>query len=100
MKKRRKPKEPTMPFGKFAGFPLRQVLQAEPSYLAWFEQTIEGEDEIKAMIRALPQFPEILVNYLRKKCRKAQSQVVDTVNPMDQAKLDDLCDRLFHGPVE
>ena len=100
MKKRRKPMEPTMPYGKFAGIPVRQVLKAEPSYLAWFEQTIEGEDELKAMIRALPQFPEILVEYLRKKCRKAQAQVAEPIMPIDQADLDTLCDRLFHGSAE
>ncbi len=100
MKKRRKPKEPTMPYGKFAGISLRQILKAEPSYLAWFEQTVEGEDELKAVIRALPQFPEILVAYLRKKCRKAQAQVVEPLMPVDRVDLDTLCDRLFHGPAD
>lgn len=97
-RKNKSRREPVMPYGKFAGLTPRQILKAESSYLAWFEQTVEDEPEVKAAIRALPEFPEILVTYLRNKCLKArQAMPGNPVVVPDEAALDALCDRLFNG---
>jgi len=36
-----------MPFGKFEGQTLRWVDEQEPSYLAWFHETVDGCEEVK-----------------------------------------------------
>src|SRR5208282_6428187 len=48
--------EPKMPFGKYRGKPLSEILKGDPSYLAWFYCNVDGNDDIKRAIRALPGF--------------------------------------------
>ena len=42
-----------MPFGKFAGLTVALIYERQPSYLAWFHETVEGCPEIKEVIRGL-----------------------------------------------
>jgi hypothetical protein len=50
------PEEPRMPFGKYRGKPVSEVLGHDPSYLAWFCDTVDCNEELKVAIRALPGF--------------------------------------------
>ena len=43
----------TLPFGKFKGQTLPWVYEQQPSYLAWFHETVDGCEEVKEAIRAL-----------------------------------------------
>src|SRR5208282_3939537 len=45
-----------MPFGKYRGKPLSEILTCDPSYLAWFYCNVDGNEVIKRAIRALPGF--------------------------------------------
>ena len=45
-----------MPFGKYRGKPLSEILKCDPSYLAWFYCNVDGNEVIKRAIRALPGF--------------------------------------------
>ena len=42
-----------MPFGKFKGQTLSWVYEQEPSYLAWFHESVDGCEEVKEPIRGL-----------------------------------------------
>jgi hypothetical protein len=50
------PEESRMPFGKYRGKPVSEVLRRDPSYLTWFCDTVDGNDGLKRAIRALPGF--------------------------------------------
>jgi len=104
--------KPTLPFGKFKGRTLAEVMQAEPSYLAWFVESVEGCKDIKDLIYALPGFMEAQAKYYGEKCRRELTtrQIVEaTVREMfavedvpgvepSAEQIDDLCDRLFNAP--
>ena len=44
----------TMPFGKWRDYDIRDVMAAEPSYLAWFFVCVEDDDETLSAIAMLP----------------------------------------------
>ena len=60
-----------MPFGKFRDKPVSEVFRHDPSYLAWFCDSVTGNDVVKQAIRALPGFPMASARYLEGKRRKA-----------------------------
>jgi hypothetical protein len=103
---KKKRQEPTvMPFGKHKGKALSVVITEEPSYLAWFYDVVDGNEELKQAIAALPDFPARLAKYRERKGLKDKTleqrieEVVArmfAVEPTPQ-ETDDLCDRLFHG---
>jgi len=107
-RKKKTDEEPTMPFGKHKGKTLAAVLREEPSYLCWFVESIEGCQDIKEAIVALPGFQEEWAKYYERKHRKeltTRQIVEDTVREMfadeqspSQETLDSLCDQLFNGP--
>jgi hypothetical protein len=105
MSKKKKQEPPVMPFGKHRGRALSEILNEEPSYLAWFYDTVEDQRELKQAIAALPEFPARLARYRERKGLKDRSleqrieEVVArmfAVEPMPQ-ETDALCDRLFNG---
>ena len=95
-----------MPFGKFRNRPLDEVFRVEPSYVAWFYETVDGNEEVKRAIAALPGFAARLAKYRERKGLKDKTieqrieEVVArmfAVEPTPQ-ETDALCDRLFNGP--
>ena len=77
------PNEPRMPFGKFRNKPVSDVLRRDPSYLAWFCDTVDGNEGVKQAIRALPGFSEASRRYsLRKNVGMPQVRP-----PVEEAEL-------------
>ena len=84
------------------------VLREEPSYLCWFVDTVEGCEDLKEAIVALPGFREQQVIYHDRKCRKegnTRKLITETVcrmlgigQPPSPEQIDDVCDQLFNAP--
>jgi hypothetical protein len=98
------PEEPRMPFGKYRGKPVSQVFGQDPSYLAWFCDTVDGNEGIKRAIRALPGFCPPTGN---RKSQRVRRPVVETglpnmgVDPrLSREQLDRLCYEILHPPAE
>ena len=45
-----------MPFGKYRGKTIAEIFRQDSSYLAWFYCKVDGNEDIKRAIRALPGF--------------------------------------------
>jgi len=99
-----------MPFGKFEGQTLPWIYEQSPSYLAWFHETVEGCEEVKAVIRSLDGIDAHLVAFRQKHLQQAvQRQLPQAPKPLtsNQQKFDWLmgkftqqtvnavCDELF-----
>jgi hypothetical protein len=101
------PEEPRMPCGKHRGKPVSEVFRQDPSYLAWFCDTVDGSHGIKRAIRALPGF-----SVASGKCFSQQKpsaskpdQEFDLPNMgvdpgLSREQLDRLCWEIVHPPVE
>ena len=95
-----------MPIGKHKGKALAAVMQEEPSYLCWFYDTVDGFEDIKQAIAALPEFAARLAKYRERKQLKdktLEQRIEEVVCRMfavepSPAEVDSLCDRLFNGP--
>ena len=106
MSRTKKPKPAVMPIGKHKGKALAAVMQEEPSYLCWFYDTVDGFEDIKQTIAALPGFPAILAKYRERKQLKdktLEQRIEEVVCRMfavepSPAEVDSLCDQLFNGP--
>jgi hypothetical protein len=96
-----------MPFGKFMGKTMAWVYEKQPSYLAWFHETVDGFENIKAAIRLLDGFEEHLEAY-RQRPQQPTRQPAKSVAPSRQQvewlmgkfstqTVDDVCARLFGG---
>ena len=89
-----------LPFGKFKGRTLVDVMREEPGYLCWFYDTIEDQRELKAAMEALPGFPARLAAYRERRSVKEKSleqRIEDVVTRMfrvepTQGEIDTLCD--------
>ena len=100
---RKKEVEIMLPFGKFKGRTLGEVMHEEPTYLCWFYDTIEDQRELKAAMEALPGFPARLAAYRERrsvKRRTLEETIEDVVTRMfrvepTQGEIDTLCDELF-----
>ena len=53
MSKKKQVLKPGMPIGKHKGKAIAAILAEEPSYLAWFFDTVDGYDDVKQAIAAL-----------------------------------------------
>jgi hypothetical protein len=100
------PQEPLMPFGKHRGKTVTEVLGQDPSYLAWFCDTVDGNETLKRAIRALPGFPEACGRRFGQKppVRKPE-QEPDLPNMgvdprLSREDLDRLCREILHPPEE
>ena len=95
-----------LPFGKHKGKSLEIVFAEEPSYLCWFYDAVDGFENVKQAIAALPEFATILAKYRERRQFKDKSleqrieEVVCRMFAVDPrpADVDSLCDRLFNGP--
>ncbi len=94
-----------MPFGKHKGKVISAVFVEEPGYLCWFYDAVDGNEEVKRAIAALPGFAARLAKYRERKGLKDKTleqrieEVVArmfAVVPTPQVT-DALCDRLFNG---
>jgi hypothetical protein len=108
MSNRKPDTEPKMPIGKHKGKAIATILAEEPSYLAWFFDTVDGYDDLKRAIAALPDFPARLAKHRERKQLKdktLEQRIEEVVCRMfavepSPAELDSLCDRLFHGQAD
>jgi len=93
----------TLPFGKFKGQTLRWVYEQEPSYLAWFHETVDGCEEAKEVIRAMDGIEAHLVAFRRrprqsspqKSPSSTQQQVEWLMGKFTRETGDRVCKELF-----
>jgi len=90
------PLVPRFPFGKFKGRTVEEVMRVESSYLGWFEEEIQGCEELKEAIRAHPRFPAVRESYLES--RRRRQEVEWQKGRFSTPTIDGLCEELFHGP--
>jgi hypothetical protein len=93
-----------LPFGKFEGQTLRWVYEQEPSYLAWFHETVDGCDEIKEAIRALDGFEAHMAAFRERRQQPSpkpltptQQQVEWLMGKFSAQTIDKVCEELFGG---
>jgi hypothetical protein len=104
-KKKKQDPRLEMPIGKHKGKPLTTILAEEPGYLCWFFDTVDGYEDLKQAIAALPEFPARLAKHRERKQLKEKTleqRIEEVVCRMfavepSPAELDSLCDELFHG---
>jgi hypothetical protein len=89
----------TLPFGKFEGQTLRWVYEQEPSYLAWFCDTVDGCEEVKEAIRALDGIERHLRAFREKRSRvpptPTQQEVEWLMGKFSASTVDKVCEELF-----
>jgi len=108
MRKKKQTTEAGMPIGKHKGKSLATILAEEPTYLCWFFDVVDGYEDVKGEIAALPEFPARLAKYRERKQLKdktLEQRIEEVVARMfavepTPAELDALCDDLFHGQVD
>ena len=98
-----------MPFGKFEGQTLPYVYEQEPSYLAWFHDTVDGCEDIKELIRSLPGIEAHLATFRQKQLWRqgrlsqqqpatpAQQEVEWLMGKFSTETVDLVCSELFGG---
>jgi hypothetical protein len=95
----------TLPFGKFKGQTLSWVYEQQPSYLAWFHETVDGCENVKEAIRALDGIETHLVAFRQKQRQplpqkpltSTQQQVEWLMGKFTTQTIDTVCDQLFGG---
>jgi hypothetical protein len=88
----------TLPFGKFKGQTLRWVYEQEPSYLAWFCETVDGCEQVKEAIRALEGIEQHLTAFREKRRQPSaatQQEVEWLTGKFSAQTVDFVCDELF-----
>jgi hypothetical protein len=92
----------TMPFGKYAWLTVALVYEQDPSYLAWFHETVDSCDEIKEAIRALDDFEAHLTAYRARRRQvpqkiltPTQQQVEWLMGKFSASTVDLVCEELF-----
>ena len=95
--------EPKMPFGKHRGKPISEVFRQDPSYLAWFCDTVDGNEVLKQAIRALPGFSK--GKYFSQRKPSESQQEFDLPNmgvdpSLSCEDLDRLCWEILHPAAE
>ena len=97
------PKQLVMPFGKFKGETLSWVYEQEPSYLSWFHETVDGCEQVKEAIRALPGMEAHLTAFrerrraLPRNLTPTQQQVEWLMGKFSVETVDKVCEELFGG---
>jgi hypothetical protein len=81
-----------MPIGKYRDQPLTRIFAADPSYLAWFVAVVEGYDDVKEAIAALPDFDAHLTAW-----RSRQRNREWRKGKFSPQTVDGVCERLFNG---
>jgi hypothetical protein len=88
--------------------PLIKVATIGRAYLCWFFDTVEGYENVKQAIAALPGFSARLAKHRERKQLKDETleqRIEEVVCRMfavepSPAELDALCDELFHGQAD
>ncbi len=91
--------EPRMPFGKHKGKPISEVFRQDRSYLTWFCDTVDGNDDLKRVIRALPGFSGASA----RNRQPVGSSFDDSffIDPrLSREDLDRLCWEILHPPMK
>ena len=98
------PKQLVMPFGKFKGETLHWVYEQEPSYLAWFHETVDGCEELKQVIRSLDGFETHLTAFRQRRRQPpprrltpSQQEVEWLMGKFSAETIDAVCEELFGG---
>ena len=97
-----------LPFGKHKGKVISVVFAEDSGYLCWFHDVVDGNEELKQAMEALPGFPARLAAYRERrsvKQRTLEEAIEDVVTRMfrvepTQGEIDTLCDELFHQDGE
>ena len=87
-----------MPFGKFKGLAVALVYERQPSYLAWFHETVDGHEEVKEAIRTLDGIESRLATFRQRRQHspKPLSSVQQEVERlMERFAVDTVCEGLF-----
>ena len=95
--------EPTMPFDKYKGKPISQVFQRDPSYLAWFCNTVDGNEGLKWAIYGLAGRPEAFRKCLASRAQPIWSCAEETfcIDPrLSREDLDRLCRESLNPPAD
>jgi hypothetical protein len=88
------PLVPRLPFGKYKGRTIEEVMRVESSYLAWFVGKIDGCEELKEAIKAHPRFPAVRESYLECR-RKIQQRAEWQQGQFSEPTIDGVCEELF-----
>ena len=93
---------PVLPFGKYAGLRIALVYEQDPSYLAWFHETVEGCEEIKEVIRGLDGIEAYLTAFRARGQRvkplsSTQQEVEWLMGKFSSQTIDATCAKLFTG---
>ena len=93
-----------MPFGKFAGLTVALVYEQQPSYLAWFHETVRGSEEVKAVIRGLDGIEAHLTEFRQKprppkpgRRSPTQQEAEWLMGKFSSQTVDTVCAKLFGG---
>ena len=91
-----------MPFGKFRGLTIALIYEKEPSYLAWFHETMAGCVEVKEVIRGLDDMETHLAAFRQRpqelpRLSPTQQQVEWLMGKFSASTLDLVCEELFGG---
>jgi hypothetical protein len=95
--------DPTLPFGKYKGKPISEVFQHDPSYLAWFCNTVDGNKGLKRAICALTGRPEAFRKCLASRPQPIRSCAEEAfcIDPrLSREDLDRLCREILNPPAE
>lgn len=101
-------KTQVMPFGKFEGQTLPYVYEQEPSYLAWFHESVDGCEDVKELIRGLNGIETHLATFRQKQLwrqgRLSQQPVTPTQQEVEwlmgkfsEQTVNVVCSELFGG---
>ncbi|MGO8748047.1 MAG: hypothetical protein ACLQNE_18895 [Thermoguttaceae bacterium] len=89
-----------MPFGKQRGRTVSEVFRLDPSYLAWFCDTVDGNEGIKRAIRALPGFCPLNRHRKRQQVSSSFDEPFCVDPRRSQEDLDRLRWEILHPPGE
>jgi hypothetical protein len=93
------PDEQRMPFGKHRGEPISEIFRQDRSYLAWFCNAVDGNENIKRAIHALPGFSGASA----RNRQPVGSSFDDSffIDPrLSREDLDRLCWEILHPPMK
>jgi hypothetical protein len=68
-----------MPFGKFKGLAVSEIYETQPSYLAWFHETVQGCEAVKEAIRGVEGIEAHLAAF-----RQGRRQQPKQLSPVQQ----------------
>ena len=92
------PTEPQMPFGKYRGKTIAEIFRQDRSYLAWFFCNVDGNEDIKRVIRALPGFCPANRHSKTQPVSSSFDEPLCLDPGLSREDLDRLCWEILHTP--